>query len=234
MFTIRFKLLTNPNTTGKNISELPKVLKRQLRGSLTTIGKRLTRSSRSRMRKDTGTAQKSLTTKIRDDGNLDMGVTVYSTLIQAFIDAYGLKRGVMPNSRVNSELYKWVRRKIKIDKVGKFKRATLTRSKRVRLPGIGTKQDVRRFGRRSRARQATELRTVTPIGQDFPTRRITRKQRSEHNSAKRLTFVIARHIKQAGIRATRWNREALQSNRAGIVREFQNAIKRTANELKRR
>src|SRR5262245_60726098 len=104
---LRFRIL---KYRDRGIVNAPKILSKNLKGGLLEIGKRLARSARTRMRRDTGTEQKSLKILLQGQG-LNLNVIVYSTLVQAFVDAYGLPRGVFPDFAINSRLYRWVRRR---------------------------------------------------------------------------------------------------------------------------
>lgn len=145
-----------------------------------------------------------------------MNLIVFSTLVQAFVDAYGLKRGVFPNFRINSSLHNWVKRRIKS---GQLKEA-------VRPAGpVPTK---RKAGGR-KLRQIKRLKGTVRIRAASSQQRSRAKGSNHH----RLTFLVARAIYRHGIRASNWNREALKANRNMIIRELKNAIHRSANELRR-
>ena len=88
--SLKFILLVHRDISLKNA---PRVLNKHMRAGLESVGKRLLVAAKSRMRKDSGKEQRSLTSLVQGR-NLGLRLTVYSTLVQAFVDAYGLRRGV--------------------------------------------------------------------------------------------------------------------------------------------
>lgn len=195
------------------LKDAPKILSRHLRGGLEVVGKRLQASARARMRKDVGREQDSLKVYVTGSG-LNLNLRVVSTLVQAFVDAYGMKRGVFPEFRIDSPLYVWARR---------------------RLKGIPTKQ-IKTIGtpqgphHRRKLQSVTRIHNVRPAG-FIPTEK---RARAKMSNARRLAFLVARAIFRRGRMASSWNQKALQANRTRIIREMSNAISRAANEMKRK
>lgn len=196
----------------EGLAQAPKILEKNLKSGLMAMGKRLRTSSQKRMRRDTGEAQKSLVYRVYTNDS-KFTLLVFSTVVQAFVDAYGLRRGVFPNFRVGSKLYKWVTRKFQ----GKESRQVKTFEVPSRKRSYRTKRRVRRVKR------ITAVKTVN-------TRTRTR---AKERDIKRMTFLVARSIFRNGIKATHWNRRALEANKRMITRELRNAISRTVNELKK-
>lgn len=207
------KIRFNVRYRKEGLAQAPKLLSKNLRGGLETVGKRLRTSSQKRMRRDTGEAQKSLVYRVYTN-DTKFTLLVFSTLVQAFVDAYGLRRGVFPNFRVGSKLYKWVTRKLQ----GK-------ESREVKTFEVPSRK--RRRGRRNR--QVRKIRRVTEV----KTVNTRTRNRAKERSIKRATFLVARAIFKNGIKATHWNRRALEANKRMITRELSNAISRTVNELKK-
>jgi hypothetical protein len=106
-FALSFRVLHH-NTRG--LDNASQILARNLRGGMEGLGKRLRTSAQSRMRRDRGDEEKSLRIEIKSQG-ANTQLTVYSTLVQAFVDAYGRSRGKFPPFGVGTPLYRWAERK---------------------------------------------------------------------------------------------------------------------------
>lgn len=188
------------------------IFRNQIRAALESIGKRLRTSGIARMRKATKESARSLKIEVRTNGPV-MGVTVYSTLIQAFIDAEGLRKGTFANFRKGSRLYAWAERhygkeRSKAQRVYNFKRGRPRR----KLPG--------RF-----EAKAVKQR-VKPINQKG-------RQKLRDANVRRFAYMAARAIYDKGIKPTHWNTEALKANRNRILLELNNGIKRAVNQINR-
>lgn len=203
-FNVRYK--------KQGLQKAPQILAKNLRSGLGAIGKRLRTASQKRMRRDTGEAQKSLVYRVYTDES-KFTLLVFSTVVQAFVDAYGLRRGVFPNFRVGSKLYKWVTRKMQ----GKASREVKTFEVPKRKRSYRNRKQVRRV------KKVTTIKTVNTRN----------RNRAKERDIKRMTFLVARSIFRNGIKATHWNRRALEANKRMISRELRNAISRTVNELKK-
>ena len=210
---VRFRVLAHKDTALKRA---PAILQKNLKGGLSAIGKRLQTSARTRMRKDTGAEQKSLTYRVAGTG-LDLNVVIVSTLVQAFVDAYGLRRGVFPDFRVNSRLYNWVKRHhgfyVKLER------------------GPDTHRGFIKSGRKIKV--VKRLRSIRDGGGHKLPLGATKRARAKNSDIRRLTFLVARAIWRHGIKATGWPKKTLNANRDRIIRELKNAMSRTVSELKR-
>lgn len=110
MFTLKFRVLSH-NTKG--LRNARGTLELALRKGLRTVGRRLERSARIRMKKDTGRMHKSLRSKVSGRG-FNQSLETYSELIEAAVDAYGIKpRRVFPPYQPGTKLYKWTERQIR-------------------------------------------------------------------------------------------------------------------------
>jgi len=214
MFRLNFRITANKTAGLKNA---PAILAKNLRGGLETVGKRLRTSAQGKMRKDTGEEQKSLKISVTGD-KVNWNLLVYSTLVQAFVDAYGLRRGVFPPFRVNSKLYKWVQRRFG----NKPPKAVAT---------VGTPHGPRVIKKKRKIKILKRLNR--PHRQ--PTKSLSHKKRTgaKTNDVKRVAFLVARAIFTRGVPATNWPNKTLQSNKQMIVREMSNALQRAANEINR-
>lgn len=188
-----------------------------------SLGKRLATSAASRMRKDTGESRRSLKIEVRGRG-LDIHLLVFSTLVQAKIDAVGLRKGVFPPFKEGSRLHSWAKR-----------RARGVTSARVKITGSVPKrtesQRLSNFQRRQRLRMQKGRyrppKATRQIGEG------SRRTRAINAKANRIAFLVARRIYRRGIKGTQWNRKALEANKSRILREMSNSIRRAMNELKR-
>ena len=210
---LKFRLEARQDTALKRA---PAVLERNLRKGMETIGKRLKRSAQTRMRRDLGDSQKSLVTRIEGTG-LNLRLIVFSTLIQAFVDAYGLRRGVFPAFGVNSRLYKWALRK-----------ARGSESKVIREKNLGKTPGPKKVKKLS-----GRVRSVRRAKHQQAQRRLNAGQRAKakNTDARRMAFMAAKKIYYNGIRPTYWNRKALEANKHRITRDMQNAISRAVREI---
>jgi len=217
-FAIGFRLIAHKDQGLKNA--LP-ILARNLRGGMEGLGKRLKASAETRMRRDRGDSQKSLRIEVKTQ-QANIQLTVYSTLVQAFVDAYGMGRGKFPPFGVGSNIYKWAERK-----------AAGNESKKVRLEG-SNERVLSSLTRRPRARTARPLAKVNRIKR---TKNVTlnsdQRRRAKKKDAKRLAFLAARVVFERGIRPTHWNKKALDANQARILQEIRNALSRAATEISR-
>lgn len=222
---IKFRLRTLVHKQG--LVNVPRILSRNLRTGLLGLGKHLAKSAQSRMRRDTGAERKSL--KIEVSGrSTDLGLTVYSTLVQAKVDAAGLRRGVFPPFSAGTPLYNWAKRKA----MGKA-------SQRVKVTGKVPKrtktQRDSNFFRRHRIREDREsgvarFRPRTPRA----VRGKTRRARAINRLTSRIAFLTAKKIFRHGIKGTHWNKRALDANRARITRDIKNSLIRAMQEMKRK
>jgi hypothetical protein len=213
---VRFKLHYHEN---QGLRKLPEVLSQEMRGSLKGIGKLLTLSAQKRMRMDRGTARRSLTSKVSGQG-LNLGVEVYSTLLRAFIDAYGMRVGTRPPWGVGSDLYEWTSRRIRTGQ--------LTSSGKTAYNPVGPR---RVFGARARKLRATKKTRALKRTRASKAPVVAVRTRIKQNAMRRVSFLIARSIFEKGIVPSHWNRKALDANRARIIREIRNAVSRTINRL---
>lgn len=206
---VGFRLLAHKN---KGLKDAPKFLINNLRGTLEGLGKRLRSSAQSRMRKDTGRERDSLKIEVRGTGK-SIGVTVYSTLVQAFVDAYGRPAGKFPPFRKGSRLYKWAERRYKgYRSLRVAKKADRVASSLTRKP-----------------KGAKRIKRIKKGG---PVVAMSRKNARER-SIEKMAFLAARHIFERGIRPTHWNRKALEANKSRIIRDLKDALKRTVNQINR-
>jgi hypothetical protein len=216
---LRFRLLKFKDQGLKNA---PRIMSKNLKGGLSEIGKRLARSARSRMRKDVGTEQKSLKVVLQGQG-LNLNVLIFSTLVQAFVDAYGLPRGVFPDFAINSGLYGWAKRRLKGLVVKQVKTGKSSPA------GPAKPRELRNFRQRRRTHIAKRSK-ITKHNVSISTKR---RVRSKANDFRRLAFLVARSIYQRGIKPTFWNQRALDANKNMIQKALQNALSRAATEMKR-
>lgn len=213
MFKVRFTSKYKKDTALK---AAPKILQKNLEAGLEGLGKRLRASAKSRMRRDRGDEQKSLVVKVRVQG-LNMNMMVFSTLIQAFVDAYGLRRGVFPDFKVNSRLYDWAKRRL---------RNIPTKQ----IQTIGTPSGPAKRAYKARIKKIKRRRKIRGQGEPVTSRQ---RHRAKVSDIRRLAFLVARAIFNRGIRAGGWPKKTLEANKQRIVRDMQNALARSANEINR-
>jgi hypothetical protein len=82
-----------------------------------------------------------------------------------------------------------------------------------------------------KSRRPRKVQRVTKARQTPLTKR--ERTRAKDASADNIAFLAARSIFEHGIRPTHWNKEALDANKAQIIRDVTNALKRAANEINR-
>lgn len=213
-----FRLRAHKDTALK---KAPSILQKNLKGGLLSLAKRLQASARTRMRKDTGEAHKSLTYRVSVKG-LNMNLIVYSTLVQAFVDAYGLRRGVFPDFGVNSRLYNWVKRRMRGFPI-----------KQVRKVGVPKQMGQFTKARRARRARIRVNRRVRKIAGPRKPLNATGRARAKTSDVRRLAFLVARAIYRRGVEATQWPKKTLEANRSRIIRDMSNALARSVNEIKR-
>lgn len=210
---IRFRLVAHKDTGLRNARE---ILIRNMRGGLEALGKRLRTSARSRMREDTERSKNSLKIEVKGLG-LGLRLEVFSTLVQAFVDAFGMRAGRFPPYRKGSRIYKWAERKSK-----GYLSADVIRVK--------AKQAISHLSRRP-AKVKSRLKRVKNVSSGR--NRVSSTRTARERSIEKQAFLVARHIYERGIRATHWNQKALDANKKAIVRELSNALSRAAHEISR-
>jgi hypothetical protein len=199
----------------------PKILQKHLHGGLRGIGKRLVASSRRFMRRDTGEEQKSLVIEVSGSSFERSELEVYSTLTQAFIDAYGLRRGVFPAFRRGSRLYQWARRHANV---------SLSDTGNPTRTEQGPVSPIANIYRRAGGR-ITKVRRVRSGSKG--TNSVGKQRRTQLDTTERMAWAIARSVYLHGIRPTHWNERALDANKAHIINDLRNAIARAAREMSR-
>lgn len=219
MFNLKFRVNAH-RTNLEGIKNAPKILSRNMRQALYGLGKRLVKSSQSRMREDTREAKRSLTISVTGS-NLDLALLVFSTKVQAIIDAIGLPRGVFPPYREGSRLYRWASRKVRGQES--------PRVRRFKVPKRSLYQLNKNFERRARLRKIDRVKKVSA-----PRTTGNKRVRARNANAKRVAFLIARSIYRRGIRATHWNTKALEANKNQIIKGITNALHRSIIEMSRR
>lgn len=221
-FTVKFRLISRE---GQGLKKVPNILATELRGAMGTIGKRLKESASIRMRKDTGEEIKSLIIQVQGQG-LNLSVVIYSQLIKAFTDAYGMRPGVRVPYGFGSRLNTWAQRRVRIGESRPLRGET-----HAPYTGAGPNRIFR-----SRAQKA-QRSSVIPRGS-----RVTNsgarvsgsnRIRSKNRAASRLAYLTARAIFDRGLRGSHWNREALIANKTRIVRELKNAMSRAVAKINR-
>lgn len=223
-FTLKFRLVSRK----EGLKQLEKNLVTEMRGALGTIGKRLTASSESRMRRDTGESIKTLKTIIEGRG-LNLSVIVYSTLLRAFIDAYGLRPGTRIPFGQGTRLNKWAERKI-----GTGEKTGITEG--FSESTIGPK---RVFSPVKVRRVVPRIEIVTPVKRIRVTKKTTgpvravARERAKNRAANRFAFLTAREIYHRGLKGSHWNKAALEANKGRLIRELKNAISRAVNKVRR-
>lgn len=197
----------------RGLQNAPAILSKHMRGGLTGIGRRLKASAVRYMRRDSGESHKSLRVKV--DGKFETArVDVYSNLVQAIIDAYGLRRGVFAPYSRGTRLYRWASRKL----------AGRTSREVVREAGPVSPNPLRRAGGR-----VVRVKKVGRVIDVSARAKRTAKERSIELFARR----VARKIFERGIKPTHWNERALEANKGHIINDIRNAVFRAANEMSR-
>lgn len=206
---LKFRTLVHKDTGLKNA---PKILSKHFRSTLLGIGKLLRASAIRRMRRDTGDEARSLIIRVENQGQrLPSRLTVFSTLVQAFVDAYGMKRGRLVPYRRGTRLYAWAFRKTR----GKESKIVNKPKSRRKLSHLS-----RSLPRARRGKKAVVKRPRVQIS-------------NRSRQADKLAFLAARKIFEQGIKPTYWNKKALQANRQSIIRQVKNGLARAANEINR-
>lgn len=206
-FTLKYSEL-------KGLRTAPLILGRNLKGSLTGIGKRLIKSAQIRMREDTRASKRSLRMAITGKGG-NYQLDVFSTLMQAFIDAYGLPKGTFPPFGPGTKLYQWAARKM--------------RSGRLKPRVVGTsysktnRKGIHRPRRTKRLFKVNPARKVDAVG----------RRKARQVDVKRFAYLAARAIYKNGIVPSHWNIKALEVNKSRILTDLQNGLQRTVNEINR-
>lgn len=206
---VHFKLLSYNDTGLKNAVH---ILNRNMRGSLMGLGGKLRASAHRIMREDTGAGKRNLTIEVRG-GGLNLSMSMYGTLVQLFVDAYGREPGKFPPFRKGSKLYRWTERKIK-----GFESAKVIRGK--------AKRTISHLTRRPRQRTKVVKAKSGPL---------TTKQRltARERSIEKVSFLMARHIYEHGIKPSHWNQKTLERNKAMILQDLADALKRSVQEINR-
>lgn len=210
-------VFTKRHSNLRGLEKAEMILSKNLRRGLEGLGKNLARSARSRMREDLGHAKKSLKIRVKGRG-IDLDLFVYSTLIQAVVDARGLAPGkAFPPFGPNTRIYNWTARRMKQG----FRRSVNSTSRR-RVSHIA-----------SRRPRDPQLSRVNPV--DKPKRAVgrARQVQKRRENLQRMAFLVARKIYENGIKASNWDRETLKANRKLIRRAVNNAIARAVNEINR-
>lgn len=216
MLNVKFRKTARTNITG--LKKFPQVLSKNIRKGLFAVGKRFVISSQARMREDTKTAKRSLKIVVKGSG-LDLGVLVFSSKVQAIVDAVGLPRGTFPPFGEGSRIMRWAKRKAL---------SQSPRVKRYAVPKRTLFQLNRNFERRQKLKKIDRVKKF-----NAPRRPGNKRIRAQNNAARRMAFLAARTIFRRGIRATHWNRKALEANKSSITREIQNSIVRAMAEVGR-
>lgn len=205
---------TNLVYNDSGLVKASEILRRNMQGTLISLGKTLRTSAQRYMREDRGKTKKSLIIRIEKGGGLDATLLVYSTLVQAFVDAFGMSAGTFPNSRRYSPLWNWAKRKYE----GKLSKEVKTFSRRRIRQGRNDKQNLKRIHRVSNVAVPAKTKDIS---------------KAKLRDIDRLTFVFARHIYERGIKPTHWNKRALDSNRFAIIRDIKVTLERSVAEINR-
>lgn len=187
------------------------------------MGQKLQASSRIHMRKDTGAQQKDVSYRVTIAG-LNMNLLVFSTVVQSFVDAYGLKRGTFPDFRVNSKLYGWVKRKFGLRQLIEIERTKKEKSEAKKFQ----RENLR--PKRRKLKQVRRLKSITTVGVFVST---SKRNRAKASNLKRLTYLVARAIFLHGIKAGGWTKKTLEANKTVIISELQAAMVNAAQEIRR-
>lgn len=198
------------------LKSAPQIFTREIHNALGIIAKALRRSSVSRMREDSKESKRSLKIVFSRRGDR-ISVDIYSNLIQAFIDAKGLRRGIFPPYFRGTRLYAWARRR--------QKEGAGVERKRVKTFSVPRGRPKRR-GRKFIVRKVRRIKSDATLNR-------TQRQRARDSSIKRIAFLVAREIYRKGITGTKWNTEALKANQNKIRLELENGMKRIVNNINR-
>lgn len=231
-------------TVEGNILDAERILVRHTTETLDRLGRELREDVIPRMREFRGLERKSVKFQVSGRG-LNKLVEVYSTLIQAFVDEYGLPPGVFPPWDIGSNIYRYVERKglHRLSERRQFHNFNVRRrprkvshvtsrrpsSKRAGGSGRGAEGlgQPRPARTRSQARQAHRAR----VKQQSATR--SRASITNDRAIRRVAFLIARSIFERGIRAGRPFALALEANRERVISELQQAFVRAVAEINR-
>lgn len=210
---VKFRLKAHKLQGLKNA---PQILRKNLRGGLTGIGSRLTLSSQKFMRVDRGRQRRSLRTSITGPG-IDLELQVYSRMVQAFVDAYGIKaRTVFPPFVHGTRLYDWTRRKLAGSGPDKIR------------PRSGAKKQ--RKPRKVRKIRKAGQRGTGPVYRPAIVAK-ARRTKNRNWRIEKISYIVARKIFLHGIRANQWNIKALDANMGQIINDLRNAMRRAALEM---
>lgn len=217
---LRLRVLTHKTSA---LTNAPAILQRNLKGGLLSLGQKIQASSRTHMRKDTGAEQKDVSYRVTIAG-LNMNLIVFATVVQAFVDAYGLKRGTFPDFRVNSKLYNWVKRRVGVRQLNE-----ITRSKKELKKARKFQQKNLRVTKR-RPKQIKRLKGITNRVAFIST---SKRNRAKASNVRRLTYLVARAIFLHGIKAGGWTKKTLEANKSVIISELQSAMSKAVQEIRR-
>jgi hypothetical protein len=217
---VQFRLVAHRDA---GLKAAPRILSKELRGGLDVVSNQLIKSSRARMRRDSGETQKSVRGLITGEG-MNLSLDVSSALIQAFVDAYGMHRGIFPPFKPGTRIYSWAGRRVR----GLEVRGTT--GKTPHGPAKPKHRNVKLFRTVAKirtVRNAQGLLSVSrPVG-------VVAKSRTEAAKIRQLAFLIARAIFRRGLKGSEWNIKALQANQKFIVNQLQNSLYRAANNINR-
>jgi hypothetical protein len=223
LYGVKFRLVAHKDS---GLKAAPKILITELRGGMKKIGDRLKVSATSRMRVDRGESVESLVTEVRGS-RLDLNVTVTSHMLRAFIDAYGLRPGTHVPYGFGSRLRTWAERKARGFDSKK------TKGLADPYKGAGPH---RRFGERpTTVRLRAKGQMVRKSRVTIQTAPLTGSVRTKAKArnASRIAYRAAQSIYLRGIKASHWNKRALEANKTLITREIKNAITRAAIKINR-
>jgi hypothetical protein len=210
-----------------------------LNTTLNALGRHLQGALRGRVRRNIGTEARNIKYEVRGSG-LAKTLFVFGSLVQLFIDEYGLAPGTFPPWDVGSRLYRYVDKKNLVAReersehhnFGVRRRArkvSHVTSRRPRATGAGgTQPSTPPVGTRVKRRR----RAAKP-GADPQERRRARASATREKATRRLAFLVARAIFERGIKAGRPIARTFESNRAKIVRDIANAFVRATNKINR-
>lgn len=217
-FSLKFRL----EARNDLLKEAPNILASEMRGGLQAVGHRLRTSAEVRMRRDTGAEVKSLTEIVTGRG-LEYNLVVFSTLLRAFVDAYGMRPGTHVPYGKGSRLYLWAQRKVKIGPSKKLK------GRSTPYAGAGPHRMFRAGTGYNRITRVKGIGRITKGSKIKGNARI----RAKGADASRLAYFTAKGILEHGITASHWNMQALEANRSRIIQEMQNAMLRAVGRIKR-